>query len=265
MIGDSDTLAESNVQQNIDPVVSTTGGGQQQCASCNMESPGHTSIREHRIDGAHDSPPTYRPRSPHRPRSTHAGIEADRDRRNAPRRRPSFGMRLRNATSRSQSQSIVLAGEESQHDLCETLVAYDVGGFQVVGLGKSAGFVRADFESSALGNAAVSKNHDGDSQRVERDPLPRSGEADHRSGEADHSEGFDDRATESKCVAGVEDWLSAHSADLIRRIQSWSDELSARESMLKVRISRQEQRERRFRESCEASLVQAEESARQGR
>ncbi len=42
-------------------------------------------------------------------------------------------------------------------------------------------------------------------------------------------------------------WLTLHSADLIRRLQAWSDELDARESQLNARASMQDNRERRFR------------------
>ncbi|MCP4504688.1 MAG: hypothetical protein GY822_32690 [Deltaproteobacteria bacterium] len=63
----------------------------------------------------------------------------------------------------------------------------------------------------------------------------------------------------------AKDWLSLHAVDLIRRIQDWADELSARESQLTNRMSQQQQRERSFRALRETSVAQVKENARRGR
>ncbi len=226
MLGDS--LAVSADLHCLDSVAPTTDGGPVGFASSNMNRSEHVPAAEHRIDAAHGSLPKRRPRS------MQAGPDAVQDDSVVPRRRPSLRSLLLSDTSQGRTQveqghTQLETGmsEEYRHDLYETLIACDVGVFQDAGFSKDAGLTHAESQEVATG-MVVSPSNDGiGSQQVDAD-----------------------------------DWLSLHAADLIRRIQDWADELSARESQLTTRMSQQLQRERRFRALCETSVAQVKENAR---
>jgi hypothetical protein len=250
MLGDS--LAVYADLQNLGPVVPTTDGGPVSVASSNMNRSGHVPVEEHRVDAAHDALPK------HRPLSKQDGANADQNASLAPRRRPSFGGLLRNDTSRSHAHSGTGMSDERRNDLFETSIAYDTGIFQDADFMKGAGLTHVESQGSVTGMAVSPSDADIGSQQVDADPPACSREFDRRDATKEGEFG-------ASVSAGAEDWLSLHAVDLIRRIQDWADELSARELQLTTRMSQQLQRERRFRALCETTAAQAEENARQGR
>lgn len=64
-------------------------------------------------------------------------------------------------------------------------------------------------------------------------------------------------------VTGREDWLRLHACELVDRLQSWADDLDAREAKLNARSSLQDLRERRFRleqQNAETELAEQQRS-----
>ena len=231
-------------QQNLDFVARTTDGEQRRRASGNMDCAAHNPTAEQRIDGAHGSLPK------HCPRSQKDESNAARDGRVAPRRCPSFASLLRSDTLRSHTQSGIRLSEEHRSDLYETSIAYDVGVFEDAGFRQDAGIVDAESAALASRGSVGAKNEDSSSLEIDNGPTARSCQI-------EHCRDLDGQPTTGEVGVGAEDWLSLQAADLIRRIQIWLAELSAKDTQLVARISLQEQRERRFRALCDGSVPQA--------
>jgi len=242
MLGDS--LAISSVLHCPDAVVPTTDGGRVRRASSDMNRSVHVAVAGQRIDAAHGSPPK------HRPSSKQDEPNGNQDDGVAPRRRPSFTSLLQSDNSPSSTQVSNGLNEERRHELYEASIAYDVGVFPDAERLMDPSLANAESELAATEKTGSPSIDDSGNQQVSDDsPL-------------------DSKAATKECksdvgaTVGGEDWLSLHAADLVRRMQDWADELSAREFQLMTRMSQQQQRERRFRALCEVSVTQSEENAR---
>ena len=170
---------------------------------------------EHRFDNAH-------------------GPEAKRHGAVPPKRRLSFGGLLGGIDSRSD------VGPAARREACPDQSCQALSPRRLEA-SLDAGHVSAktaDVLNSIRDNHEDKQNVDlrtsGPGADIE---LPSSEDHD-RTGQ--HSIGFD-----------AEDCLTLHATDLIRRIQAWSEALARKETQLNARISRQEQRERRYRHALE--------------
>ena len=192
--------------------------------------PNHMNRSRHVAVGGHRIDAAHGSLPKRRPRFRHAGTDGVQKDTVATRRRPSLRSLLRRDASQVHTQLETRVSEECCHDLNETSIAYEFGVFQDAGFRKDAGLTHAESQEVATGMAASPGNDGIGSQQVD-----------------------------------AKDWLSLHAVDLIRRIQDWADELSARESQLTTRMSQQQQRERRFRALCETSVAQVKENLRPSR
>jgi len=249
MLGGSLTVSAD--LQRFDPVGSTTDGGRESRAISNLNRSGQVPVELHRIDAPHGSLPRHGPRAKQDQGNAGPGDSV------APRRRPSFGSLLQRDTSRSHAQSGTGLNEECRHDLSATSLAYDRGTFRDSEFMQDPDVVHEESEGSAAGRALSSSNDGSGSQQVGGDSSDCSRQIDRQKATTGCEFG-------AGASVGAEDWLSLHAADLIRRIQSWADELSARESQFTTRLSLQEQRERSFRARCEKLAARAEKNTRHG-
>lgn len=247
--------------QSLHSVVENTNGGLVRHEPGRVTRSPHHSVGEKRIDPAHDSLTRCRPRSNRR--GSHAGHAASI----APTRSPSFGSLLPSDASPMDTQAAIGLCEENRQNLCDTSVAYDVGvfhdsevmdGVMDADCIKDVCLLPADCGDFATEKMASLKHST-------RGRQPMTGDL------HDHSGGYDGDGKIKECELGIgvglqaEGWLSLHAADLIRRIQSWSEDLSERESQLMARIALQERRERRFRALCDTTVEQNEERTHQDR
>ena len=205
---DSQAVVKKNGEQEV--TSSPVIGGQQGCLMGITARSENGEPVEHRFDTAH-------------------GPETKRHGTVPPKRRLSFGGLLGGIDSRSGVGSATThEGCRDQH--CEALPLLELEA------SPDAGHVSANtFDAlNSISDHEGKQNVDPRTSALGADVEVPSGEARDRTGQ--HSIGFD-----------AEDCLKLHATDLIRRIQAWSEALARKETQLNARISRQEQRERRYR------------------
>lgn len=243
----SDSFAVPQHPDCVRSVLGTTDGGQGTCVSGDVARSSDILFEECRIDPAHFPPPNRRPRSSSTS-SNQSGTSSAFDSSRAPRQSPSFGSLLPDGAVLAREEASLGTSQRQCEVVAEKSKAADVGRSQGEALLMAAAPVDVGSNGRAQGSTASLKNESSCRQQVDDVSRIQSGDLDGQS-----TKNQVGSFPESGVVA--EDLLVLHADDLIRRLQSWSADLSSRESQLAARISLQEQRERRFRASCDASVA----------